>query len=74
MNLLKIAGIALIVLGVIIILGSQSAAVYLDDHPRAHTSGGSALGTILIVTGVLLYYLGHLKEKVKGLSLAVNPF
>jgi uncharacterized membrane protein (DUF373 family) len=52
------------VLGIIILLGSQ-AVVITDDYPRADTSGELALGTVLTAAGVTLYYLKHVKAEAR---------
>jgi len=66
-NWLKVAGIALIVIGVILVLGSpvviytaESGQVVIDVLGYYVVT---AVGIALIVVGVLLYYLGRRKEK-----------
>ncbi len=70
MNWYKVGGIALIVLGVLVILGSNAVLVIVpaDGHPYpvADVSGfyiGVTLGVVLVIAGVLLYYVGVRKEK-----------
>jgi len=70
-NWLKVLGIALMVIGVIILLGSFVVIVYTpseDSHafPRADVTGyyaEGALGIALILAGIYLYYLGMKKEE-----------
>jgi len=75
MNLLKIAGIAVIVLGIVLIV----AWCALPSHV-APPGGFSEppiiildLGVVMIPVGVCLFYLGHRKEKERVLSRTVNP-
>ena len=78
-NWYKIAGIILIVLGIVIIIGSPIMIITPGDETENHpweTDAtafyvGVGLGIVLIVVGIFLYYIGHKKEK--GLVPAPKP-
>jgi O-antigen/teichoic acid export membrane protein len=62
---LKVAGIALIVVGIIAIFGNP-VAVYSDgEHDYSYLYATVALGLALISIGVYLYHLGSRKEGKK---------
>jgi len=68
-NWYKIAGIVLIILGIVVIIGSPLVIITpgTENHPWETDATifyvGVGLGILLIVVGILLYYVGTKKEK-----------
>jgi len=62
-NWLKVAGVALIVLGIIVVFGNPVVVHYDGENDYSYMYGTVSLGIALIAIGLYLYYLGSRKKK-----------